>query len=110
MAIDWNPKMKDFFSQFQPSTEWSEEKKGPCDSRDPLDYLEQYTYAMRAIELNKTRSALIRPNGEQIPQFWSLFQVGEKVVIKNHVFQIEYVGEDIMLIKSIGIWKPEEEK
>lgn len=46
--------------------------------------------------------ALLRPNGEPVPQHWPQFQVGECVVIKNYTFKVAYIGETSVLFEPAG--------
>lgn len=55
----------------------------------------------------KNKPQLVRPNGEPVPSHWSIFHVGEKVVIKNYVFEIAYIDESTLLLKPIEVWQPE---
>jgi len=51
---------------------------------------------------------LLRPDGTPVPKHWSVFRVGEKVVIKNYTFKVAYIGESNILFEPVGI--PEVEK
>jgi hypothetical protein len=48
---------------------------------------------------------LVRPNGEPVPEHWSLFTVGEEIPIKGYVFRIAYIGETSILFEPIGSFK-----
>jgi hypothetical protein len=45
---------------------------------------------------------LLRPNGEPVPEHWSVFTVDEDVVIKNYTFRIKYIGETSILLEPVG--------
>ena len=45
---------------------------------------------------------LLRPNGEPVPEHWSVFAVDDDVVIKNYTFRIKYIGETSMLLEPVG--------
>lgn len=45
---------------------------------------------------------LLRPNGEPVPAHWSVFAVGEHVVIKSYTFKVAYVGETSILFEPVG--------
>lgn len=45
---------------------------------------------------------LIRPDGSPVPKHWSVFTVGEKVVIKNYTFKVAYIGESNILFEPVG--------
>jgi hypothetical protein len=38
---------------------------------------------------------LLRPDGSPVPKHWSVFQVGEAVVIKDYTFRVAYIGESV---------------
>ena len=46
---------------------------------------------------------LVRPNGEPVPKHWSVFAVGEQVVIKDYTFEVVDISEDRILLKPIGL-------
>jgi len=50
-----------------------------------------------------TNSKLVRPNGKPVPGHWSIFKVGEEVVIKNYTFKVAYIGETSILFEPVGI-------
>ena len=52
--------------------------------------------------INEFTVRLIRPDGSFVPDHWSIFQVGEKVVIKNYTFEIAHIGESHLLLEPIG--------
>ena len=45
---------------------------------------------------------LVRPNGKPVPEHWSIFQHGEKVVAKNYTFTISHIGEGYMVLEPVG--------
>lgn len=47
--------------------------------------------------------ALLRPNGEPVPAHWSVFTVGEEIVIKGHTFKVAYIGECNILFEPVGV-------
>lgn len=46
---------------------------------------------------------LLRPNGEPVPDHWSVFKVDEEVVIKNYTFKVAYIGESTLLLEPVGV-------
>ncbi len=52
-------------------------------------------------ELNND-PVLLRPDGTKVPKHWSVFQVGENVVIKNYTFKVAYIGETAILFEPVG--------
>ena len=46
--------------------------------------------------------ALLRPDGSPVPKHWSIFTVGEQVVIKNYTFKVAYIGETAILFEPVG--------
>jgi len=61
-----------------------------------------------AIQENQDRFAeqavakLMRPDGTPVPKHWSVFRVGEKVVIKDYTFKVAYIGESNILFEPVG--------
>lgn len=45
---------------------------------------------------------LVRPDGSPVPEHWSVFRVGEEVVVKNYTFKIGYIGESALLLEPVG--------
>ena len=45
---------------------------------------------------------LFRPNGEPVPKTWTVFEMGENVVIKNYTFKVAYIGETSVLFEPVG--------
>ena len=46
---------------------------------------------------------LLRPNGSPVPKTWSLFEMGELIVIKDYTFRVGYIGESAILLEPVGI-------
>ena len=44
---------------------------------------------------------LLRPNGTPVPIHWSVFKVGELVVIKDYTFRVAYIGESNILFEPV---------
>ena len=49
------------------------------------------------------QTSLLRPNGEPVPQYWTQFQIGEVVSIKNYSFRVAYIGETAILFEPVGV-------
>lgn len=45
---------------------------------------------------------LVRPDGNPVPAHWTVFTVGEQVVIKDYTFKVAYVGETAILFEPVG--------
>ena len=45
---------------------------------------------------------LVRPNGSPVPEHWSVFKIGEEIVIKNYTFKVAYIGESAILFEPVG--------
>lgn len=45
---------------------------------------------------------LVRPDGSPVPKNWSVFTIGEHVVIKDYTFKVAYVGETAILFEPVG--------
>ena len=45
---------------------------------------------------------LLRPDGTPVPDHWSVFTVGENVVVKNYTFKVAYIGESTLLLEPVG--------
>ena len=46
---------------------------------------------------------LLRPDGTPVPKHWSVFQVGEQVVVKDYTFKVAYIGESTLLLEPVGL-------
>lgn len=58
--------------------------------------------AIKAELIAASRGQLLRPNGEPVPTHWSVFRVGEDVVIKDYTFRVAYIGESNILFEPVG--------
>lgn len=47
-------------------------------------------------------NTLLRPDGTPVPKHWSIFRVGENVVIKDYTFKVAYIGEGNILFEPVG--------
>jgi hypothetical protein len=45
---------------------------------------------------------LLRPDGSEVPEHWSVFTVGERVVVKNYTFKVAHIGESHLLLEPAG--------
>jgi hypothetical protein len=45
---------------------------------------------------------LVRPDGTNVPEHWSIFQIDEEIVIKGYVFKIAHIGESHLLLEPVG--------
>jgi len=45
---------------------------------------------------------LVRPNGKPVPKHWSIFRIGEQVVVKDYTFKVAYVNESGLLLEPVG--------
>lgn len=45
---------------------------------------------------------LLRPNGEPVPEHWSIFVQGEDVVVKNYTFRVVYMNEKTIVLEPVG--------
>lgn len=50
----------------------------------------------------KGDTQLVRPDGSPVPKHWSVFKVGEEIVIKNYTFKVAYIGETAILFEPVG--------
>lgn len=44
---------------------------------------------------------LLRPDGSPVPIHWSVFKVGELVMIKDYTFRVAYIGESNILFEPV---------
>lgn len=45
---------------------------------------------------------LVRPNGKPVPAHWSVYTIGEEVVVESYRFRVAYIGETSMLLEPVG--------
>ncbi len=64
---------------------------------------EEISTKLHKIKNTKQTDQLVRPNGEPVPSHWSIFKVGEKVIIKDYTFEIKYIGETSILLEPVGL-------
>ena len=53
-------------------------------------------------EKESLHDVLLRPDGSPVPKHWSIFSIGEVVVIKDYTFCVQYIGETAILFEPIG--------
>lgn len=86
-----------------PDTNQLEALHLPADLQAALEETarEQGQAKARAL-LDAERSRLLRPDGSKVPEHWSLFSVGEHVVVNNYTFKVAYIGETSILLEPVG--------
>jgi hypothetical protein len=47
-------------------------------------------------------SALVRPNGEAVPNRWTVLTVGQRVVVEGYTFAVAHIGEKHLLLEPVG--------
>jgi hypothetical protein len=62
----------------------------------------QFIDAMTKLPEKFVARKLLRPNGEPVPEHWSVFKENEKVVVKNYTFEVVRVGENYMVLEPVG--------
>jgi hypothetical protein len=55
------------------------------------------------VELQDDIDRLRRADGSPVPNHWSVFAVGENVVVKDYTFKIAHIGEGYMVLEPVGI-------
>lgn len=48
------------------------------------------------------RSKLVRPNGEPVPEHWSIFTVDELYEINGYTFRCKYIGKTSILFEPVS--------
>lgn len=80
---------------FQGSAELFEEDMNPDTNKlEPLT--EDFNIKVEA------PGRLLRPDGSEVPSHWSVFQVGEQVVVKDYTFKVAYIGEGTLLLEPVA--------
>lgn len=46
---------------------------------------------------------LVRADGSPVPDHWSIFTEGEKIVIKNYTFKVVHIGETYLVLEPVGV-------
>jgi len=83
-------------NRFVPLTEKADEELVKNQTREMQRRLRQMQKSL------DDPGALLRPNGQPVPKHWSVFTVGEDVVIKDYTFRVAYVGETNILFEPVG--------
>lgn len=89
------------FELLRPDTDQNEDP-GPEDI-GRLQRMVQRLKESDKIGPRQTTTALLRPNGDPVPQHWTQFQIGEHVAIKDYTFRVAYIGETSILFEPVGI-------
>lgn len=45
---------------------------------------------------------LLRHDGTPVPEHWSIFKVGDHVVVNNYTFEVAHIGESHLLLEPVG--------
>lgn len=61
--------------------------------------------AEKLAKMSGVLTDLVRPDGSPVPRTWSIFKLGELVVIKDYTFRVAYIGEASILFEPV---KPSE--
>jgi hypothetical protein len=69
---------------------------------EPLNNLVNRILSSSLSEQQRQVTKLLRLDGTPVPETWSIFTVGEKVVIKNYTFKVGYIGESALLLEPVG--------
>jgi len=48
------------------------------------------------------KSKLVRPNGEPVPEHWSVFTVDELYEINGYTFRCKYIGKTSILFEPVS--------
>lgn len=57
-------------------------------------------------QMENYHSGLLRPDGSPVPKTWSVFKMGELVVIKDYTFRVVYIGESNILFEPVSPDEP----
>lgn len=52
--------------------------------------------------LMSVEGSLLRPDGTPVPPHWAVFSIDERVIIKNHIFKVAYIGETSILFEPVS--------
>ena len=58
---------------------------------------------LRAATPGFERSQLVLPDGSPVPDNWLLFTEGERLVIKDHTFEVKWIGKDAILLQPVPL-------
>lgn len=85
-----NPKTNKFEPMFDPC----KEPQGPIAvTLEGLD---------KGLPFIEDPNQLYRADGTRVPKTWSIFTVGEEIVVKNYRFTVAYIGESALLLEPAG--------
>lgn len=57
--------------------------------------------AEKLANLSGVLTDLVRPDGSPVPRTWSIFKLGELVLIKGYTFRVAYIGENNILFEPV---------
>ena len=61
-----------------------------------------YEIEEQSKQVSKVIPRLLRPNGEPVPEHWSIYTTDEEVTIKGYRWKIVHIGEKHLLLEPIG--------
>lgn len=62
---------------------------------------EQLLKHIKTLEEHLSPLILVRADGTPVPQHWSIFTIGELVIIKNYTFKVVHIGESYILFEPV---------
>lgn len=62
--------------------------------------------ALKLLQLSSSHSGLFRPDGSPVPKHWTIFAIGELVVIKDYTFKVAHIGESHILFEPVSLELP----
>lgn len=78
------------------------------EGKPTIDQLEKAIKAGDLSVLPSTGLVLLRPDGSLVPKSWTVFKIGELVVIKDYTFRVAYIGESNILFEPVKLEGPME--
>ena len=75
------------------------------EGKPTIDKLKKAIEAGQMPDLSPSGLVLLRSDGSPVPKSWTIFRIGELVVIKDYTFRVAYIGESNILFEPV---KPDE--
>ena len=88
-------------NRFEPLTTKDEEKTYNKD-QEIQRYKKQMEKLQHKMVSEIPLTELVRPDGSAVPQNWSIFTVGEHLVLKDYTYRVVYLNEVSITLEPVG--------
>lgn len=79
-----------------------DEEEAHNKDQEAARYRRQIAAIQRKLIGESPLTDLVRPDGSSVPQNWSIFTVGETIVLKDYTYRVAYINESSITFEPVG--------